>query len=49
MVSKCHRGGSGRRDRLKICCPNGRVGSIPSGGTTFFLTANPLYGIRAPL
>ena len=26
---------NGRRDRLKICCPEGRGGSSPSAGTTF--------------
>ena len=24
---------NGRRGRLKICCPQGRVGSIPTPGT----------------
>ncbi len=25
---------NGRRDRLKICCPQGRVGSSPTTGTS---------------
>lgn len=29
----CRRGGIGRHDRLKICCPQRRVGSTPTGGT----------------
>lgn len=30
IVSRCV--GTGRRDRLKICCPYGRVGSSPTTG-----------------
>lgn len=33
----CLCGGTGRRGRLKICCPLGRAGSIPARGTIFFL------------
>jgi hypothetical protein len=29
----CPCGGTGRRAGLKIRCPQGRVGSIPTGGT----------------
>ena len=31
LLSRCV--GIGRRDRLKICCPQGRVGSSPTTGT----------------
>ena len=30
---QCLCGGTGRRDRLKICCPLGCAGSIPARGT----------------
>ncbi len=32
----CPCGGIGRRDRLKICCPQGRAGSSPARGTKMF-------------
>ena len=32
VMSRCV--GTGRRDRLKICCPRGRVGSSPTTGMT---------------
>ena len=31
FVSPC--GGTGRRGKLKICCPQGRAGSSPARGT----------------
>ena len=34
-LSRCV--GIGRRDRLKLCCPPGRVGSSPTTGTITFL------------
>ncbi len=33
---RCPCGGIGRRDRLKICCPQGRAGSSPARGTNLF-------------
>ena len=32
-ISTCSNGGTGRPDRLKICCPKGRVGSNPTWST----------------
>lgn len=34
IMRSCPCGGTGRRDRLKICCPLGCAGSIPAKGTT---------------
>ena len=36
----CLCGGIGRRDRLKICCPQGRVGSSPTRGTKYYNRSN---------
>jgi predicted Zn-dependent peptidase len=33
---------NGRRDRLKICCPLGRVGSTPTSPTILFMTELPI-------
>ncbi len=36
------RGGTGRRDGLKIRCPQGRVGSTPSAGRLFQIRAEDI-------
>ena len=35
MQKFCPDGETGRRNRLKICCPKGRAGSTPAPGTIF--------------
>ncbi len=40
MCTDCLCGGTGRRDRLKICCLQGRAGSIPARGTIFCSSKN---------
>jgi integrase len=48
-TSRCRSGGTGRRAGLKIPCPKGLVGSIPSSGTKFSLQKahqNPMRGIK---
>ncbi len=44
--SHCPCGGTGRRDRFKICCPQGRARSSRARGTIFSLTLSP-SGLRS--
>lgn len=45
----CRRGGTGRRGRLRICCPTGRGGSNPLVGTGCARRARGLAGKAPPL